>query len=137
MANYAYTKALEALLNGDLDLNTDTIKVVLCTAAYTAVQATDNALDDIPAGARVATQTLANVTIADGLWNADDSLFPAVAAGSTVTQIVIYKDASPEGSALLVLHIDAYTGLPFITSGSDINLAWPNDANKIGRLVSV
>ncbi len=137
MANYAYTKALEALLNGDLDLNTDTIKAVLCTAAYSAVQATDNALDDVPAGARVATQTLANPTITDGVFDADDLTFPSVAAGSTVTQIVVYKDASPEGSALLILRIDGYTGLPFATSGSDVNLAWPNDANKIGRLVSV
>ncbi len=136
MANYVYTKALEALLNGDLDLNTDTIKAVLCTADYTAVQATDNALDDIPAGARVATETLTNPTITNGVFDADDVVFPSVPAGSTVTQIVIYKDASPEGSALLIARIDAYTGLPFTTGGTDVNLAWPNDAAKIVRLVN-
>ncbi len=136
MANYVYTKALEALLNGDLDLNTDTIKAVLCTADYAANQGTDNALDDIPSGARVATATLANCSITNGVFDADDMVFLAVPADSAVTQIVIYKDASPEGSALLIAHIDAYTGLPFNTSGTDVNLAWPNDAAKILRLVN-
>lgn len=132
MADFCYTKGLEALLNGELDLNTQTIKAVLCTAAYVADAAADDSLDDIPGAARAATATLANCSITNGVFDADDLVFPTVAAGSTVTQIVIYKDASP---SRLIRRIDSFTGLPFATNGLDVNLAWPNDANKIFKLV--
>jgi hypothetical protein len=132
MADFCYTKGLQAFMNGEIDLDTDVIKALLCTADYTPVAGTDDSLDDIPAGARVAEVTLAGVTITDGVFDANDSVFPAVAAGDTVTQIIIYKSGSP---TRLLRRIDSATGLPFTTNGLDINLAWPNDANKIFRFV--
>lgn len=134
MADFCYTKGLQAFMNGEIDLDTDVIKALLCTSAYTAVQGTDDSLDDIPGGAQVAEVALAGVSIVDGVFDANDCVFPAVAGGSTVTQIIIYKDGSP---TRLLRKIDSFTGLPFATNGLDVNLAWPNDANKIFKFVPI
>ncbi len=136
MADSMYIKALEGLLDGTIDLKDGTIKVVLCTADYVANMSTNDFLDDIPAGARVATGTLANCSITGGVFDADDLTLSSVPAGSVVTQMVIYQDASPESAARLVWRIDSYTGLPVTTNGANINIAWPNDGNKIFKLAN-
>ncbi len=130
MASLNYTKALQGMISGNINL-TGTLKIVLCTAAYVANMATDEFLSSIAAGARVATQTLVGVSVTNGVFDASDVTFPTVPAGSTVTQAVIYIDASPESAARLVRRIDDYPGLPLTTSGTDITFAWPNDARKI------
>ena len=54
MANAWYTKGKENVLNANIVLLTDTIKAVFVDGAdYTPNLSTDNALDDIPGGARV------------------------------------------------------------------------------------
>lgn len=131
MADAVYTKALEAMIDGNIDLKDGTVKLVLLTAAYTANMSTDEFLDDIPAGARVATATIATPTITGGVFDAPDVTFPSVPAGSTVTQMAIYIDGSPENSARLFARIDSYPGLPFDTSGSDVTVAFPGDSAKI------
>ena len=42
MADFNYQKTLEDIGNKLVDLTNDTIKVALCTAGYTAVEATDH-----------------------------------------------------------------------------------------------
>lgn len=134
MADFMYAKAMEGLLDGTIDLNSNTIKMVLCKSGYVANQASDQYLSSITSGNRIATVTLAGISITNGVFDATDAVFPSVAAGSTGTQLAIYQDASPDSSARLIAHIDSYTGLPVTTSGSDINISFPNDANKIFAL---
>lgn len=43
----AYGLAMESLVNGLIDFDTDTIKVALCTSSYTPNQDTHNFFDDI------------------------------------------------------------------------------------------
>ena len=58
MANALYDKGRQGFLEGSIDWDTDTIKVVLIdTADYTVNLATHQYLSDIPAAARVATST--------------------------------------------------------------------------------
>ena len=55
MANSLYTKGIEALMKGQIDLDGDTIKVTLVdTADYTVDLAAHDYIDDVPAGARLA-----------------------------------------------------------------------------------
>lgn len=135
MANALYTKAKQGLLNGDFDLDTNTIKAQLVDAAdYTVDLATHDALNDIPAGARVGTAVaLANKTITDGVFDADDTTFTAV-TGDQAEALVLYKDTGTEATSLLLAYIDTATGLPITPGGGNITVVWDSGANKIFKL---
>lgn len=124
MANALYATAKEALLSGSLDLSSDTIKVVLVdTADYTVNLTTDNALDDIAAGGRVATATLASKTVTLGAFDVADVTFSAV-SGDQSEALVIYKDTGVESTSQLIAYIDTATGLPVTPNGGDITITW-------------
>src|SRR4051794_3588168 len=126
MANRLFDRGREAFLgpaSGQINWLNDTIKVVLCTSAYTPNAATDQYLSDVPGGARVATSgALTGKTVTNGVADADDVTFSAVAAGSSVTQAVVYKDTGTAASSPLVALIDSASGFPLATSGNDIVL---------------
>ena len=132
MADFNYQLTLEDIGAGLVDLSSDTIKIVLCTADYTADVDADHYLSDIPDGARISTATLSGVDWTAAVFDATDVTFTAPPAGSTITQAVIYQEASPESSGRLIRKIssDTYAGFPFDTNDLDVLLAWPNDAYK-------
>jgi hypothetical protein len=135
MSNALYTKAKQGLLDGSLDLDTDTIKSVFVDGAdYTPNMATHQYLSDIPSAARVATSgALQNKTVTDGVFDADDITLTAV-TGDQFEYIVLYKDTGVEGTSRLILLIDTATGLPCTPNGSDITIQWSSGADKIFRL---
>jgi hypothetical protein len=135
MANALYTKGKEYLLAGDIDLGNDDIRAVLVDGAdYTPNMATDEALDDIPAAARVAVSgQLQNPSVAGGVFDADDIDISSV-SGDTFEYIAIYKHTGTEGTSYLLLLIDTATGLPCTPDGSDVRLSWDTGVNKIFRL---
>lgn len=56
MSNALYTKAKQGLIDGSIDMDTDTIKAVFVDGAdYTPNLSTHQYLSDIPSAARVAT----------------------------------------------------------------------------------
>jgi hypothetical protein len=134
MANAWYAKGKQHLLDGDIDISADTIKAVLVDGAdYTPNLATDDALDDIPSGGRVATGTLASKTTTDGVFDAADLTLTAV-TGDPSEYVAIYKDSGVASTSWLMLLIDTATGLPVTPNGGDISIAWDNGANKIAKL---
>lgn len=134
MANALYTKAKEGLLNGDFDLNANDIRAILVDAAdYTVNIATDNALDDIPSGARVSTVALTGESLTDGVFDADDATFTSV-TGDPSEAVVLYKHTGTESTSLLLAYIDTATGLPVTPNGGNIVVQWDNGANKIFKL---
>lgn len=135
MANALYDKGREGFLDGSIDWDTDTIKVVLVDAAlYTVNLATHANLSDIAAGARVATSgALASKTVTAGVADAADVTLVAV-SGASVEAIVIYKDTGVESSSRLIAYIDSSGGLPFTPNGSDVTIQWDGAANKIFKL---
>jgi len=135
MATGVYALGLEHFLGGDIAWDSDNIKAVLVDAAdYTVNLATDEALDDIPVGARVATSSnLASKTITGGVADAADATLTSV-TGDPSEALVIYKDSGVEATSFLIAYIDNYTGLPVTPNGSNITIAWPNDSNKIFKL---
>lgn len=99
MANALYDTGRNAFLTGDVDWVADTIKVVLVDAAdYTVNLGTHDFLDDVAAGARVATATLANKSASAGVADADDVTFTAV-SGDISEALVIYKDTGNEATS--------------------------------------
>jgi hypothetical protein len=135
MATALYGKGREGFLAGDIDWDTNTIKAVLVDAAdYTVSIDVDDNLDDIPAGARVATSAaLGSKTVTLGVADAADISFTAV-TGDVSEAIVLYKDTGTESTSRLIAYIDNATGLPVTPNGGDINVAWDNGANKIFKL---
>lgn len=131
MANSLYSKARQAFLDATIDLPTDTIKAALVTNGYTPNLSTHDFYDDVSANVVGTPQTLGTKTITDGVFDAADVTFTAVASGSTVNYILIYKDTGTPSTSPLIALIDTATGLPVLTNGGNITITWDNGANKI------
>lgn len=124
MANAIYPEFKEHLLKGDIDFDTATITAVLVDGADYTYSAAHDALDDIPAGARVATANLASVTTVDGLIDAADTTFTA-ATGDVSEIIILYVNSGVEATSYLILYLDTgVTGLPVTPNGGDIVVQW-------------
>lgn len=133
MANGAYKKTKKLILDADVDLLVDDIRVILVDAAdYTVDLTNHDFLDDVPAAARVATSgALGSKTTTDGIFDAADVTFTSV-SGDQSEALIIYKHTGVEGTSPLIVYLDTgYTGLPITPNGGNINLLWPNDSNKI------
>ena len=138
MANYIYPSAKQSFLSQSpsIDLDTDTIKVALVSAAYgqstshqyySSVSGVSGAVVGNPA-------TLINKSITNGVFDADDVTFSSV-TGSAVSQIVIYKDTGTASNSPLIAYFDSPTsGLPISPNGGNITIAWSNDSSKIFKL---
>lgn len=135
MANALYDIGREAFLIGNIDWANDNIKVVLVDADdYTVDITNHDFLDDIPAGARVATSgNLTSKTTTNGVADAEDVTFLAI-TGDVSEAIIIYKDTGVESTSQLIAYIDTATGLPVTPNGADITITWDNGTNRIFRL---
>lgn len=135
MANALYAKGRQAFGNAGINWPSDDIRAILIdTALYTVNLATDDFLNDIAAGARVAVSgNLANKTNADGVMDADDTTITSV-TGATVEAIVIYKHTGVESTSQLIAYIDTGTNLPFTPNGNNVIIQWPSGADKIFKL---
>ena len=129
MANTLYPLAKPKLRTRTVNLTTDTIKVQLVdTGAYT-YSAAHEFLSDIPAGARIgAPQTLANKADYFGMFDADDTTFTSVPAGtgtaSAAEALAIYKDTGAAATSSLIALFDTATGLPVTPDGGNIRITW-------------
>lgn len=133
MASTVYPKAKEAFLKGDLDLDGDVRCILVDLADYTYSAAHDF-LDDVPSGARVAVSgALANKTMTNGVFDADDVTLSAV-TGDPSEAIIIYRHTGTESTSNLVAFIDSATGLPVTPNGGNITIQWDSGANKIFAL---
>ncbi len=135
MANALFDSGREGFLAGDIDWDAHNIKLVLVDHGVdTPNVSTDNALDDIGAGARIATSAnFGSKTTTAGVADAGNVTLSTV-VGAQVESIVIYKDSGVESSSLLIAYIDTATGLPVTPNGGDIVVQWDDGANKIFKL---
>ena len=134
MANGMYVKGIEALMQAGINLVSDTIKVTLVDAAdYTVDLAAHDFLNDVAAGSRVATATLASKSVTGGAFDAADVTFPTV-TGDPSEALIIYKDTGTESTSALIMYIDTATGLGVTPNGGDITVTWDNGTNKIFKI---
>lgn len=130
-----YGLARAAFLGGDIAWDTDDIRCVLVdTNDYTVNIDVDEFLDDVPAGARVATSdALTSKAVTLGVADAGDVVLNSV-TGDESEAIVIYVHTGADATARLIAYIDTATGLPVTPNGGDITIQWDNGANKIFKL---
>jgi hypothetical protein len=132
MASTCYAKAKESWLDNTLDLNDGDIRALFIDGAdYTPNFATDDFLADVPAGARIGTATaLANTTVTDGVFDADDTNMAAV-TGDQFEHILLYLHTGSDATAKLVCLIDVTATTP---NGGYILIQWDNGTNKIFKI---
>jgi hypothetical protein len=132
MASTCYAKAKESWLDNTLDLNDGDIRALFIDGAdYTPNFTTDDFLADVPAPARIGTATaLANTTVTDGVFDADNTTMAAV-TGDQFEHILLYLHTGSDATAKLVCLIDVAATTP---NGGDIEIQWDNGASKIFRI---
>jgi hypothetical protein len=120
-----YAAGRENFAAGNIAFNSNTIRLVgVDHADDTPVPATDDALNDIGAPARVFTSNaLASKTNVGGTLDADDVLVSAV-SGDQFESITLYKDSGVESTSYLIAYWDVVTGLPYTPDGSDLLIIW-------------
>jgi hypothetical protein len=126
MANGLFAKFKQALLNMEHDLNTHGVRAVLVdTNDDDPVLATDDFLDDIASGARVAVSgDLASPTIVDGVFDAADFSWTS-ATGDPSEEITLYNHGmggSDAARGLIATYDTGVTGLPVTPNGGNINV---------------
>lgn len=134
MANAWYRKGAEKVLLAQVNFETDTIKARLVKNTYAQNLSTDEFISSVTEITGSTDQTLANTSVTDGVFDADDITFTAVPAGETSEGVVIYKDTGVAGTSPLLMYIDTITGFPLATNGGNVVIQWDNGAYKIVSL---
>lgn len=131
MADVIYNNFKKLIINGGIDLDTDTIKVALVTSAYTPDQDTHDFFDDVTnevvgtgytaGGASLANKAVtADNTDNEGVFDADDVSWTT----STITArgAVIYKSTGTASTSALICYLD-FTSDKTSTAGT-FTIAW-------------
>lgn len=138
MANTVYPLFKQALLSGtpSINMTSDTIKVAIVRGyTYSAAHDFYDDITGIGGGTIVGTpQTLGSKVFTNGVFDAADPTFTAVASGAACAHLVIYKDTGTGSTSPLIALIDTATGLPVTPNGSDITIAFDPGASKIFAL---
>ena len=133
MANFIYKKAKEAMLNGQIDIDSTNLKVVFVnTSNYSPNQDTNQFLSDIPSNARVYTSSaISNVSTNLGVLDANDLVIDY--EGPAFEAIVLYQSEITDANSRLISFIDTSEGLPFVQTLESVQLSiqWDDTSTKI------
>lgn len=134
MADIVYNSFKRDIMNGGIDLDTDTIKVALVTASYTPDQDAHDNFDDVTnevvgTGYTAGGATLASVTVTadntdnEGVFDAADVTWST----STITArgAVIYKSTGVASTSKLICYIDF--GSDKTSSGGNFVITWGSE----------
>jgi hypothetical protein len=132
MSSALYDTGRNAFLLAAINWTTDTIKVALVGAGYAANMATDQFFSLVTANVIGVPVQLTSPTAAAGVANAANVTTAAISTGSTVTQIVLYKDTGTSTTSQLIAREDV-TSTP--TNGGTFTITWDTTAGlKIFKL---
>jgi hypothetical protein len=138
MPNYSMVEAIESILDRNVDLLADTIKVMLVKSGYAPNldnQFIDEGGANDPVDHRVTgttDQTLAGKVIGKdttgdfAYFDANDATFALVPSGETAAGVVIYKSTGVDTTSKILGFADI-TDTP--TNGGDIVIQWATPAN--------
>jgi len=143
MANGLYRKAAQNLLEGKVNLLTDTVKAQLIGWGYEVDFAQHQWLSDIAADYRqVPAVTLIGKSCTNGVFDADDVTFAGVHDTqlplSTAFAVVLYLDkgsGSAESTPLLA-YLDTLDGIwPAVIIGTrTFSIGWANSLSRIFKV---
>lgn len=131
MANALYAKGKQKTLKALIDWETANIKAALVRNDYPQNLTTDEFYSSISSYVVGAPVALTGKSVTNGIFDADDVTFAAVAAGSTCEAVVLYVDTGNPATSSLLAYIDTITGFPVATSGGDVLVQWDNGTFKI------
>lgn len=134
MADVIYNSFKRDIMNGSIDLDTDTIKVALVTSTYTVDQDLHVDFGDITnevvgTGYVARGDALANKTVTvdnvdnEGVFDADDTTW----ASSTITArgAIIYLDSGTDATSYLVAYLDFVSDQA--SSAGNFTIQWGNE----------
>lgn len=121
-----YLLGLQKIIYQTINWDTDLIKAILCTSAYTPNYATHE-FASTPAANSLSGYTRPTLTCSfntnDGSdrieLRANDVTISGISSGQTIASIVIYKDTGSDATSPL---IGVTTGLSLVTNGSDVTI---------------
>ena len=125
MANAIYPLYKQSILDADTnsDLNDGTVKVALIDTGTYTYNAAHQYYSSV-SGVVGTPQTIANTTVANGLFDGDNVTFTAV-TGNSAEALLIYIDTGSAATSRLVAWIDTgVTGLPVTPNSGDISITW-------------
>ena len=136
MASFMYTAAKQMILDGNIDFNTDTIRVrAVADEDYTA-SAAHTAMSSVTKYADSTDVALDTPTITNGILDATDdaNAYPALAVSGTkdIDALVIFKFVTDDAGSTPILYIDLATAVR--PNGGDVGITWDSGANKIFAL---
>lgn len=131
MADVIYNSFKKKIMDGSIDLDTDTIKVALVTSSYTPDQDVHDFFDDVTnevsgtgytaGGASLANKSVtADNTDNEGVFDADDVSWTT----STITArgAVLYKSTGTASTSALIAYLDF--GADKISTDGTFTIAW-------------
>lgn len=133
MSNQLYPRAKQDFLGAGLNLSSNTIKILLIDTGVYTFSTSHTARSDVPNTAVVSTATLANKTITNGVFDADDATFTTV-TGANCEALIIMHETGTQSTSRLIAYIDTATGLPILPNGGDITVRFSSGASKIFAL---
>lgn len=133
MANALYSKAKESFLNGSINMVANTITIALVDTGVYTYSATHQFRNEVANNAVISSTTLANKTITNGVFDADDATFSSV-TGANCEALLIFQDTGIQTTSRLIAYIDSATGLPILPNGGDISVAFSSGSSKIFAL---
>lgn len=135
MADVIFNNFKKLIMNGGIDLDTDTIKVMLVTSSYTPDQDAHDFINDVSAnevsgtGYTAGGATLASVAVTadntdnEGVFDAADTTWST----STITArgAVLYKDTGNAATSPVICYFDF--GSDKVSSAGDFTIAWNSE----------
>lgn len=134
MADVIYNSFKAKIMDGSIDLDTDTIKVALVTSSYTPNQDTHDFFDDVTnevtgtgytaGGASLASKVVSvDTTDNEGVFDAADVTWST----STITArgAVIYKSTGTASTSALICYLDF--GSDQSSSAGDFTISWNSE----------
>lgn len=129
MADVVFDNFKKNIMNGNIDLDTNTIKVALVTSGYSPTQATHEFFNQVTSEVTGTGYTAGGATLASaavtaaggkGVFDANDVTW----ANSTITAraAVIYKDTGASTTSPIIAYIDFTSDK--ISSGGDFKITW-------------
>jgi len=125
-----YDKYKEALLgaedNVSLTSNTTPVKVSLINSDVEIFNSTDQFYDDITvANGVIATATLANTSVTNGVLDGDNLVFETVEDEIECEALLFWIDTGNTATSRLVAWMDTnIDGLPITPDGSNVDVTW-------------
>jgi len=127
MADIIYNSFKQKIMDGSIDLDTDTIKVALVTSSYTPDQDSHEDFADITnevsgTGYTAGGATLANKAVTkdntdnEGMFDADDVTWSS--SSITARGAVVYKDSGVAATSWLICYKD------FVSDYTSLNGDW-------------